>query len=326
MKLAFIDTNEEVEPFVLRWLSRLTDCRVLAVSELKETQPDILFFGDGKSGAHRSFRQCTRVCITYENLYPDFSLSDYTMAYLRLTHPRYLRMPDWAIIYRPEHFLKTPGYSNRIMSEDREFCAFVASNGNLRRTRRRMDFFRKLNARRRVNSGGRVMNNVGGPVADHYSFARRHRFYMAFENAAYPGYTTEKIADGMTNGCIPIYWGDPLVGNDFNPQSFIDVSRFADDESAIDHILAVADQPDLYRHYLEQPFFQGNKAPPLFDEERILSFFRRIIEDPRPRRKIFALRPRFFKARRRMQPYIDRFRGEAKDRSKITETITGCAA
>jgi len=325
VKLAFIDTNEEVEPFVHRWLGRLIECRVLTTAELEETQPDILFFGDGKSGAHRAFRRCTRVCITYENLYPDFSSSDYTMAYLRLNHPRYLRMPDWAIIYRPEQFLKAPGYAEGIMSEEREFCAFVASNGNPRRTKKRMDFFKKLNARRRVNSGGRVMNNVGGPVVDHYAFARKHRFYMAFENASFPGYTTEKIADGMTSGCIPIYWGDPCVGFDFNPRSFINIDSFKDDDEAIDHVLAAADQPDIYRGYLEEPFFHGNRPPDLFNEERILSFFRRVIENPRPRRKVFALKPRLFKTRRRVQPYIDAFGDYFKSPTVPPRLRTKCA-
>jgi len=305
LKLAFVDINDEVEPFVLRWLSRIADCCIVPQHELKTAHPHILFYGDGKSGAHRNVRDCTRVCITYENLYPDFSECDYCMAYLHLDHPRYLRMPDWAIIHQPEQFLKEPGYADRIINESRDFCAFVASKGNLRRTRKRVEFFKQLNCCKRVNSGGRVMNNVGEPVADHYAFARKHRFYMAFENASYPGYTTEKIADGMTNGCIPIYWGDPMVGADFNPRSFINVSNFSDDAAAIRHILEIEDQPSLYRRYLEEPFFHENKIPSIFDEQRVLSFFKRILEEPRPRRKLFSLRAPLFKIRRRMQPYLE---------------------
>lgn len=305
IKLAFLDINDDVEPFVMRWLPKIVSCQVIPRHELNEARPDILFYGDGKSGESRRFRDCTRVFVTYENLYPNFSNCDYAIAYIRLNHPRYLRMPDWAIIYRPEQFLKASDYADRIINEKRDFCGFVASNGNPRRTRRRIEFFRKLNAYKKVNSGGRVLNNVGGCVADHYAFARKHRFYMAFENASYPGYTTEKIADGMTNGCVPIYWGDPLVGADFNPRSFVDVSRFPDDESAIRHISEIENQPELYRRYLEEPFFHNNSIPELFDEQRVSSFFRRILEEPRPKRKLFAVRPVVFKARRRAQPYID---------------------
>lgn len=308
MKLAFLDINDDVEPFVLRWLPRLVDCQVVARSELQDRHPDILFYGDGKSGEHSRFTNCTRVFVTYENLYPDFSACDYATAYIRIDHPRYLRMPDWAIIYRPEQFLKGFDHADRVMKEGRQFCAFVASNGNPRRTKKRIDFFRKLSAYKKVNSGGRVLNNVGGRVDDHYAFARKHRFYMAFENARYPGYTTEKIADGMTNGCIPIYWGDPMINLDFNPSSFVNVSSFSDDEAAIRHIADIDNYPDLYRQYLEEPFFYGNNPPDFFDEHRILSFFEKILIDPRPRRKLFAVTPAVFKARRRLQPYIDSFK------------------
>lgn len=305
MKLAFVDINDDVKPFVMRWLPKLVDCHVLSTNEAQETPPDILFYGDGKTGEHKKFTNCTRVFVTYENLYPDFAVCDYATAYIRMDHPRYLRMPDWAIIYRPEQFLKSSDYADKVLKEQRQFCAFVASNGNPRRTRKRIEFFKRLSAYKNVNSGGRVLNNIGERVADHYAFARRHRFYMAFENARYPGYTTEKIADGMTNGCIPIYWGDPLIDHDFNPLSFIDVSSFADDEAAIRHISDVESHPDLYRQYLEEPFFHGNKPPDLFDDQRILSFFQRILENPRPRRKLFAMRPAIFRARRRLQPYLE---------------------
>ncbi|MFZ4483764.1 MAG: glycosyltransferase family 10 domain-containing protein [Chthoniobacterales bacterium] len=305
LKVGFVDIVPEVEPFVRRWLPRLVDYEVLTPERLEVERPDLLFYGDNRARRHRRFLDCTRVCVTFENLYPDFSEADYVMAYIHLEHPRYLRMPDWAIIHRPEQFIKDRGYADRILNEARDFCAFVASNGNPRRTRRRLEFFPRLSGYKKVNSGGRVMNNVGGCVEDHQAFARRHRFYMAFENAACPGYTTEKIADGMVNGCVPIYWGDPLVGQDFNPGSFINVGDFASDEEVIRHVARIDQDPDLYRGYLVEPFFHGNKPPDLFDEERVLGFFRRMLEDPRPRRKLFALRPGLFKMRRRMQPYLD---------------------
>jgi len=305
LKIAFTDIVPQVKPFILRWIGKLADCRTLTAEELESERPDLVFYGDGKRRVHRRFRGSTRVCVTFENLYPDFSDADYFMAYAYVQHERYLRMPDWAIIYEPDFFLKDEKFAERIMGEGREFCGFVASNGNPRRTRRRLDFFRKLNARRRVNSGGRVFNNVGEPVKDHLAFARKHKFYMAFENASFPGYTTEKIADGMVSGCVPIYWGDPDVARDFNPRSFINVNDFAADEDAIDYVLRVDADDNLYKDYLAEPFFYGNRPPELFEEHRILGFFRKILENPHPRRNIFSLRPGLFKMRRRMQPYLE---------------------
>ncbi len=320
LKIAFTDIVPYVEPFVLRWIGKLTVFRTLTGEELESERPDLVFYGDGKRRVHRRFRDSTRVCVTFENLYPDFSDADYFMAYAYVQHERYLRMPDWAIIHKPDLFLKDENFAERVMGEERDFCGFVASNGNPRRTRRRLEFFQKLNARHRVNSGGRVFNNVGGAVDDHLAFARKHKFYMAFENASFPGYTTEKIADGMVSGCVPIYWGDPYVALGFNPRSFINVDDFANDDDAINHVLRVDADEGLYREYLEQPFFHGNRPPEIFDERRILGFLQRILENPRPRRKVFSLSPGVFKMRRRLQPYLESVFGSRAERWNHTIT------
>lgn len=46
-------------------------------------------------------------------------------------------------------------------------------------------------------------------------------FSIVFENAAYPNYHTEKITDCFAQGVVPIYWGDPLIGNKFNEKGII---------------------------------------------------------------------------------------------------------
>lgn len=305
LKLAFTDIVPYVKPFVCRFLGGLVKFQIISHDDLMDEKPDLVFYGDGKKRQYRRFRDSTRVCVTFENLYPDFSEADYFMAFAYVRHERYLRMPDWAFIHDPKSLIKDQDFTIRTLKNRCDFCAFVASNGNPRRTRRRRDFFQKLNAVRRVNSGGRVFNNIGGPVEDHLSFAKNHKFYMAFENASFPGYTTEKIVDGMAGGCVPIYWGDPFVARDFNPKSFINVSDFANDDDAIAHVLRVDDDESLYRQYLQEPFFHGNRLPDTLDEDRIIGFFQRILENPRPRRKVFSLRPGLFKMRRRMQPYLE---------------------
>jgi hypothetical protein len=89
------------------------------------------------------------------------------------------------------------------------------------------ELFEALSKYKRVNSGGRWMNNVGGPVADKMTFDRRHKFSIACENSASPGYTTEKLVQAFAAKTIPIYWGDPLVSRVFNTKAFINVNDFA---------------------------------------------------------------------------------------------------
>lgn len=121
--------------------------------------------------------------------------------------------------------------------------------------------FRTLNRHRRVNSGGRAFNNVGGPVRSKLDFLRRHRFCLSFENSSSPGYTTEKLVDAMTARCVPVYWGNPHVGTDFNVRCMINTHELDDLESACRRVLEVDADRDLRRSMLQEPFLPGNAVP-----------------------------------------------------------------
>jgi hypothetical protein len=127
---------------------------------------------------------------------------------------------------------------------------------------------------------------------------------MCFENARSEGYTTEKIVNAMRNGCVPIYWGDPLIHLDLNPRSFINVASFSSDLDVLDHIEQVADDDALRKKYLEEPFFLENKPPAIFDMQRIRSFFQRLIEEPKPRKLFFSPRAKLEKLKHRIYPYL----------------------
>jgi hypothetical protein len=169
-----------------------------------------------------------------------------------------------------------------------KFCNFVVSNP---RCPQRNQFFRMLNRRKRVDSGGRHFNNLGRPIADKLAFVRDYKFTLAFENSASDGYTTEKLVEPMLAGSLPIYWGNPQVALDFNPRSFIDVSAFPDFDAAIDHILKVDADDELYLSYLREPWFNGNTPPSWFDEGEHLAAWRRFLATP------WVERPRVYRDR-----------------------------
>ena len=47
-----------------------------------------------------------------------------------------------------------------------------------------------------------------------------YMYLIVIENCQYPNYFTDKIIDCFAAGCIPIYWGDPNIGNHFNKNGF----------------------------------------------------------------------------------------------------------
>ena len=48
----------------------------------------------------------------------------------------------------------------------------------------------------------------------HLRMKKPYKFSIAFENAWYPGYTSEKIVTSMLAGTIPIYWGNPDISRE----------------------------------------------------------------------------------------------------------------
>ncbi len=237
--------------------------------------PDFVIFAyvGRRRRDHRRYH-CVRIFYTGENIPPDWSACDWAFSFEHDPHPRHFRLPHWPFYVDPAALVK---HSDRnpaaILAQKSRFCAFVVSNP-LCRTRN--TFFRKLSRYKRVDSGGKLFNNLGYRVGDKQVFLRDYKFTIAFENESHPGYTTEKIVEPMLADSIPIYWGDPLVGRDFDTRSFLSAhdSRSLDD--LVDRVVAVDRDPSLHLELLGRPWYRGNRVPPCADADVILDQFTRI--------------------------------------------------
>ena len=76
---------------------------------------------------------------------------------------------------------------------------------------------------------------------------------MALENSKVENYVTEKIVEPMVASTIPIYWGDPCVGNEFNKSSFIDFNDYHSISSAIRAIRDIDNDSGRYLEMLKAP-------------------------------------------------------------------------
>jgi len=79
--------------------------------------------------------------------------------------------------------------------------------------------------------------------------------------------------------CVPIYWGNPRVGEEFNLDSMLYRGNYSSDEDFIQEILRVDSDPELYARYLGKPFFHNNIPNEFYDESRVLAFFHNILDD-----------------------------------------------
>ena len=207
---------------------------------------------------------CPRIFYTAENIRPDFRFCDFAVSFDYSSNPRHLRLPLYPVYFGNDILTQTRD-ADKLSKSKKGFCSFVVSNS--KESEERVQFFHQLSMYKLVASGGRYSNNVGGPVSDKRAFIRDFLFNIAFENSFYPGYTTEKIAEPWVEGCIPIYWGDPKVTLDINPDCFINVHDFSSFEEAIAYIKKVDSSETLKRQYLSAPFFRDNKIPEYLKDE-----------------------------------------------------------
>jgi hypothetical protein len=188
---------------------------------------------------------------------------------------RNYRLPLY-LLYDGYYELARPKFIDDSMSK-RKFCNFVASNGNCQE---RNQFVESLSKYKKVDCGGRWMNNIGYPVQDKRKFQSEYKFSVAFENNAYrpqhPGYTTEKIMEPMTVNSIPLYWGNPQINKEFNTKSFVNFYDFGSFDDMIEYIIELDKNDDKYMEMLNQPWFENYNIPEDNKIENIKSFLFKI--------------------------------------------------
>jgi len=248
----------ETENWLYRALSEHLDM------QLDPANPEFLLcsvFG------HKHYRyKCPKILFVGENVFPDFCNYDWAFSF-DPTEGRNFRLPLWAIQMGDPSALLYQFEDPAVMLKRKErFCAFVYSNPGCER---RNEFFRLLSSKKRVDAAGRLFNNTGGlsdrfdvnAFSDLPAFYARYKFVISFENDSSPGYTTEKIATPLLGGSVPIYWGNPDITAEFNPEAFINAHDFGSLEELVDYVLKVDSEDDLYLKYLSAPRFRGNQLP-----------------------------------------------------------------
>ncbi|MBQ6267306.1 MAG: hypothetical protein IJK64_05990 [Clostridia bacterium] len=220
-----------------------------------------------------------RIFYTAEDISPDFNLCDYAFGFDLISfEDRYLRFSrlisgDRLIPAANKHL-----FTEEDLAKKTGFCDYVVSNGNGDPIR--TEIFYKLSEYKKVDAGGRYLNNIGGRVEDKLDFQSRHKFSIAFENGAQPGYTTEKIVDAFAAKTIPIYWGNPEIAKDFNPGSFVNYWDYGNLDDMIARVIEIDNDDALYRSILATPIFEDGRIPERFRVETAEAFLLHICSQP----------------------------------------------
>jgi len=241
--------------------------------------PDLLIYSNyGKD--FQQFR-CSRIFFTVENLRPNYRECDFSFSFDLDPSPKHFRLPSYCFYGDPYPFYGYPDNLTRhidveqLISEKKKFCCFVVSNPY---NKIRNHFFYELSKYKKIDSGGRFLNNIGSIVTNKAAFLGEYKFVIAFENESYPGYTTEKIFEAMQVNTLPIYWGNPLINREFNPKSFINCHEYLNFHQVIEQIIRIDQDKALYADYLKEPYFYGNKVPESIRQETVLNKLISIID------------------------------------------------
>jgi len=156
-----------------------------------------------------------------------------------------------------------------------KFCLFAVSNPE---NTKRNDFFKMLSSYKRVDSCGKVMNNLGYRCpGSHYAnefcnFISDYKFMICFENSSIENYLTEKILNAYNCGTIPIYWGCPEIANYVNMSSILYLKPdYTDDDvhKLLNEIEMLDNDDNLYRKKYESVFFKDGKVPDFLNIDKL---------------------------------------------------------
>ncbi|MDT0688603.1 glycosyltransferase family 10 [Salegentibacter sp. F188] len=249
--------------------------------------PDILFYSC--YGWEYLKFNCIRIFYTAENKKLDFTAADFGISFEFLDRKNHYRFPFYAYRILSSNNLDklcqkfTEQEAERQWEQKKRFCCMVVSNPG---AKKRIEFFQNLNNLKKVDSGGGTLNNIGGRISNKLEFISKYKFVLAFENESFPGYLTEKLVDGILAGGIPVYWGDPLVGNVFNVERFIHYRPGENEEDIFATIFNMEKDKEKYMEILRKPVFRNNTIPDVLEIDNLSQFLFYCISESKNRKPV----------------------------------------
>lgn len=249
---------------------------------IDERNPDLLLcsnFGN----SHFEY-DTVKLHYTGENIAPDFNLFDYSIGHHKLNYDdRYLRWPFW----RTSNDIINRIQNRRKIDESelatKKFCNFIYSNSQADPIRDR--FFHALNKIKPVDSLGRHLKNTKGDITprknSNWQYGKiqvlhNYKFTICFENSSVNGYTTEKLIDAHMGQTVPIYWGNPSIEENINPDALIIIDDERNFDKIIDKILHIDGDNKSYLKMVNEPLFLNNKIPPALTDPILKEFLKNV--------------------------------------------------
>jgi hypothetical protein len=222
--------------------------------EIVDTPDYLLFSFYGNNHNNRKYRDSIKIAIYEEGFIPSFNEEDYTFGVAHIYYlDRYFRkatLLEYLGDLKNEDFRKI---RNKVLNGPKreKFCGAVI-NHERNEDHFREKFIYELNKYKNVDLGGEINNSIGFNVTNNTEFFSSYKFSIAFEKNSGDGYATGHIINSLLAGTIPIYYGDYLIEEYINPNTYILVRNEIDLLDKIEYIKEIDQNDELYKKYLSE--------------------------------------------------------------------------
>ena len=236
-------------------------------------------FGDNHHNVDRA--NTKKIFYTGENLRPNFNECDASLTFdFKDYDGKNVRMPLWLMQYdwhnkggyvNPEYLMPVD-WMQKLPVWDKPRDKFLVAIFNRDHIGNRVEFLRKITQYKPAHGFGEPFKNWFYGESEKLNILSQFKFTMCFENGVSDGYHTEKLVHAKMAGCIPVYWANETIENDFHSEDFINLHNFESMEHLVQHVIEVDKNSDLADAYRNAPLFK--KIP---TKEDVLQKFEKVL-------------------------------------------------
>ena len=252
IRIGYTDWNESRAMEYINFLK--TNLKDKYTFEIVNDPDYLLFSFYGSDHKFRKYRDAVKIAIYEEGFIPSFNDEDYTFGVAHIYYiDRYFRkatLLEYLGDLKNEDFRKA---RNKVLNGPKreKFCGAVL-NHERNEDHFREKFVYELNKYKAVDLGGEINNTVGHNITNNIEFFSSYKFSIAFEKNSGDGYATGHIINSLLAGTIPIYYGDYLIDEYINPNTFILVRNEIDLMEKIEYIKEIDQNDELYKKFLTE--------------------------------------------------------------------------
>lgn len=294
-KVFFLHPQVQDVDDMLQYL-RIRDEGELALLEWDDNNPDIVFASElifrypQYMNKLKSLYDDKRLFVLHggEAVYPDLNIFDYAIGYFH-----YLNEDDRLYYISEKHFFfpDNPEIKNNFQVDDalrslkgREFCSFIYSNANAHPMRDAI--FYNLSQYKKVSSLGKHLHNTNIPPSREnkdwlnlsVDLKNRYKFSISSENASMQGAISEKLLSSFRAHTVPIYWGNPKIGDYYNPEAFINVHDYDTFDQLVERVRELDNDDTKWAEMVAQPWQTAEQEKRSNEDySNYVSFIRKIL-------------------------------------------------